>query len=61
MKFRLEIFALLIFFAALYAAYFFIRHSYIIVSLAPVLGILVVAMIVALGLGLLAFRLRSRS
>ena len=60
MKFRLEALALLIFFVAIYAAYFFIRHSYIIMSLAPVLGVLVLAMIVAVVLAVLSFRFRSR-
>ena len=61
MKFRLEAIALLIFFVALYAAYFFIRHSYIIVSLAPVLGVLVLAMIVAVVMVAFALRFRSKS
>jgi hypothetical protein len=61
MKFRLEAIALLIFLVALYAAYFFIRHSFIIVSLAPVLGVLVLAMIFAVVLAGLAIRFRSKS
>ncbi len=61
MKFKLEAMALVIFFIALYAAYFFIRHSYIIVSLAPVLGVLVLAMIFAVVLAFLAYRFRSRT
>jgi len=61
MKFKLEFFAVVIFFVALYAAYFFIRHSFIIVSLAPVLGVLVLAMIFALVVAFLAIRLRRQS
>jgi apolipoprotein N-acyltransferase len=61
MKFKLEFFAVVIFLVALYAAYFFIRHSYIIVGLAPILGVLVLAMIFAVVLATLALRFRSRS
>lgn len=61
MKFRIEFAATLIFLAALYAAYFFIRHSYIIVSLAPVLGVLVLAMIAAFLIAVVGFRSRKRS
>ncbi len=61
MKFKLEALALVIFLVALYAAYFFIRHSFIIVSLAPVLAVLVLAMIFAVVLATLAIRFRRQS
>lgn len=44
---KLKFYAFLILAAALYAAYFFIRHSFIIVSLAPVLGVIMLVAVLA--------------
>jgi hypothetical protein len=58
---RLEIFALFLFLAALWGAYFFIRHSYVIVPLAGILGVMVAAMFVACLIAFVAYRFRSKS
>lgn len=58
---RLEIFALFLFMAALWGAYFFIRHSYVIVPLSGILGVMVAAMIFACIIAYVAYRFRRQS
>lgn len=47
---KIKFYSLVILLVALFCVYFFVSHSFIIMSLAPVLGVLILVVVVAGGL-----------